>query len=101
MSLPRHALVAEGFTDDDITTMQLYEPVGCSGCNEGYKGRTGIYQVMPISEDIARIVLGGGNAIQIAEASGASGIPDLRRSALMKAKAGMISLSEMNRVTKD
>jgi type IV pilus assembly protein PilB len=101
MSLPRHALVAEGFTDDDITTMQLYEPVGCGGCNEGFKGRTGIYQVMPISEDIARIVLGGGNAIQIAEAAQASRIPDLRRSALMKAKAGMISLSEMNRVTKD
>jgi type IV pilus assembly protein PilB len=101
MSLPRHALVAEGFTDDDITTMQLYEPVGCGGCNEGFKGRTGIYQVMPVSEDIARIVLGGGNAIQIAEAAQASGIPDLRRSALMKAKAGMISLSEMNRVTKD
>ena len=101
MSLPRHALIAEGFTDDDITTMQLYEPAGCSGCNEGYKGRTGIYQVMPISEDIARIILGGGNAIQIGEAAMGSGIPDLRRSALMKAKAGMISLSEMNRVTKD
>jgi type IV pilus assembly protein PilB len=101
IALPKHALLAEGFTEADIASMQLYEPVGCSGCNEGYKGRTGIYQVMPVSEDIARIVLGGGNAIQIGEAAHASGIPDLRRSALMKAKAGMISLSEMNRVTKD
>jgi len=101
MSLPRHALIAEGFTDEDIATMQLFEPVGCGGCNEGYKGRTGIYQVMPLSEHISRIVLGGGNALQIGEAAQVSGIPDLRRSALMKARAGMISLAEMNRVTKD
>ncbi|MGE4073131.1 MAG: type IV-A pilus assembly ATPase PilB [Lysobacterales bacterium] len=101
VSLPTHALQAEGFTEEDIANMQLYEPVGCGSCNEGYKGRTGIYQVMPLSEDIARIILGGGNAIQIGEAAHASGIPDLRRSALMKAKAGMISLAEMNRVTKD
>ena len=101
VSLPTHALLAEGFTEEDIANMQLYEPVGCGSCNEGYKGRTGIYQVMPLSEDIARIILGGGNAIQIGEAAHASGIPDLRRSALMKAKAGMISLAEMNRVTKD
>ncbi len=101
MSLPRHALIAEGFTDEDIATMQLFEPVGCGGCNEGYKGRTGIYQVMPLSEHISRIVLGGGNALQIGEAAQLSGIPDLRRSALMKARAGMISLAEMNRVTKD
>ena len=101
ISLPRHALVAEGFTDDDIASMQLYEPVGCGGCNEGYKGRTGIYQVMPLSENIARIILGGGNALQIGDAALSSGISDLRRSALVKAKAGMISLAEMNRVTKD
>ena len=101
LSLPKHALQAEGFTDEDIAGMQLFEPVGCSGCNDGYKGRTGIYQVMPLTEDIARIVLGGGNAIQIGEAARNSGIPDLRRSALLKAKAGMISLAEMNRVTKD
>ena len=81
--------------------MQLFEPLGCSGCKDSYKGRTGNYQVMPLNEDIARIVLGGGNAIQIGEAARSSGIPDLRRSALMKAKAGMISLAEMNRVTKD
>jgi type IV pilus assembly protein PilB len=101
VSLPAHALQAEGFTEEDIANMQLYEPVGCGSCNEGYKGRTGIYQVMPLSDEIARIILGGGNAIQIGEAAHASGIPDLRRSALMKAKAGMISLAEMNRVTKD
>lgn len=101
LSLPEHALIAEGFTSDDMKSMTLYDPNGCAGCNEGYKGRTGIYQVMPITEDIARIVLSGGNAIQIGEAAAASGISDLRRSALKKAKAGIISLAEMNRVTKD
>ncbi|MFO1494650.1 MAG: type IV-A pilus assembly ATPase PilB [Lysobacterales bacterium] len=101
LALPKHALIAEGFTEEDLGSMQLFEPAGCSGCNEGYKGRTGIYQVMPLSEEIAKIILGGGNALQIGEAALRSGIPDLRRSALMKAKAGMISLAEMNRVTKD
>jgi type IV pilus assembly protein PilB len=101
ISLPKHALLAEGFTEEDLTTMQLFEPVGCSGCNEGYKGRTGIYQVMPLTEEIARIILGGGNAIQIGDAAARAGIADLRRSALMKARNGLISLAEMNRVTKD
>ena len=101
LSLPKHALLAEGFSETDISSMQLFEPVGCSGCNDGYKGRTGIYQVMPLSEDISRIILAGGNAMQIGEAAHRAGIPDLRQSALMKAKNGLISLAEMNRVTKD
>jgi len=101
LSLPKHSLLAEGFTEQDIATMQLFEPVGCSGCNDGYKGRTGIYQVMPLSEDISRIILSGGNAMQISEAALKAGIPDLRQSALMKAKNGLLSLAEMNRVTKD
>ncbi len=101
VSLPEHALRAEGFAPEDIKSMALFEPLGCSSCNEGYKGRTGIYQVMPLSEEIAKIVLSGGNALQIADAAHASGIPDLRRSALTKARNGIISLAEMNRVTKD
>ncbi len=101
LSLPKHALLAEGFSEADIPTMQLFEPVGCSSCNDGYKGRTGIYQVMPLSEDISRIILAGGNAMQISEAAQRAGIPDLRQSALMKAKNGLLSLAEMNRVTKD
>jgi type IV pilus assembly protein PilB len=94
-------MLSEGFTEKDLESIQLYEPVGCSGCNEGYKGRVGIYQVMPLSEEIAKIVLSGGNAINIAEAAARSGINDLRRSALIKARNGLISLAEMNRVTKD
>ena len=100
--MPAAALLAEGFTQAEIDAkLQLFEAVGCPGCNEGYKGRTGIYQVMPMSEDIQKIILAGGNALQIAETAIKSGVRDLRASALMKFKNGVTSLSEINRVTKD
>src|SRR5689334_3966890 len=102
ISLPAAALLAEGFTQAEIDSkLQLFDAVGCNGCNEGYKGRTGIYQVMPMSEDVQKIILAGGNAIQIAETALAAGIRDLRKSALMKVKNGITSLAEINRVTKD
>ncbi|MCK7593338.1 type IV-A pilus assembly ATPase PilB [Pseudomarimonas salicorniae] len=102
IQLPEAALEAEGFSPADIKAgITLYEPVGCDGCNDGYKGRTGIYQVMPMSEEIQKIVLQGGNALQIAEAAEVSGVRDLRQSALMKARNGVTSLAEINRVTKD
>jgi type IV pilus assembly protein PilB len=102
LELPEAALLAEGFTKDDIAAgIQLQEAVGCSGCNEGYKGRTGIYQVMPLTESIAKIILSGGTAIQIADQARADGIRDLRASALLKARNGITSLAEINRVTKD
>jgi type IV pilus assembly protein PilB len=75
--------------------------VGCDGCNEGYKGRVGIYQVMPMLEEIQKIVLKGGNALQISEVARAAGINDLRASALLKVKQGMTSLTEIDRVTKE
>ena len=100
--LPEHALLAEGFTAEDLATgFTLYEAVGCPDCTEGYKGRTGIYQVMPMSDQIQTIVLEGGNAMQIAEAARQAGVADLRRSALIKAMRGVTSLAEINRVTKD
>lgn len=102
MILPEAALLAEGFTPEDIKAgIRLYEAVGCSDCNEGYKGRVGIYQVMPMSEEIQKIILQGGNVLQIGEAALRSGVNDLRRSALIKASVGMTSLAEINRVTKD
>lgn len=101
LMLPPAALLAEGYKEDEINDLQLFDAVGCSSCNEGYKGRVGIYQVMPITEDIAKIVLAGGNALQIADAARKSGINDLRASALLKAKHGVTSLAEINRVTKD
>ena len=102
VDLPANALLAEGFTQAQLDAgITLYEPVGCEECTEGYKGRTGIYQVMPMSEEISVIVLAGGNALQIAEAAQRAGINDLRQSALVKAAAGTTSLAEINRVTKD
>ena len=104
--LPSGALKAEGFSDAQIADIEagrvtLYDAAGCPHCNEGYKGRTGIYQVMPMTEEIQRIVLEGGNALQIAAAAKASGVRDLRSSALLKVINGITSLAEINRVTKD
>jgi type IV pilus assembly protein PilB len=101
MTLPPAALLAEGFKESDLADLHLFDAGGCSACNEGYKGRTGIYQTMPLSESISKIILSGGNAIQIAEVARAAGIRDLRASALLKVKNGISSLAEVNRVTKD
>ncbi|HHW4680062.1 MAG TPA: type IV-A pilus assembly ATPase PilB [Xylella taiwanensis] len=102
VQLPANALLAEGFTQAQIDAgLELYEPVGCDECTEGYKGRTGIYQVMPITDGIASIVLAGGNALQIAEEARRIGIHDLRQSALLKVAQGITGLVEINRVTKD
>jgi type IV pilus assembly protein PilB len=101
-NLPPHALLAAGFSQQEIDDgLTLYEPVGCEHCNEGYKGRVGIYQVMPMLEDIQKIILQGGNALQIAEVARQAGINDLRASALNKVKNGVTSLAEIDRVTKD
>ncbi len=102
MELPKAALLAEGFTEDDIGHgLTLYDAVGCAGCNEGYKGRVGIYEVMPMSDEIGKAILEGGNSMQIADAARRAGVRNLRQSALMKVKQGVTSLAEINRVTKD
>jgi len=100
--LPPQALLAEGFSEAEIASgFTVYEAVGCDECTSGYKGRTGIYQVMPMSEAIQEIVLEGGNALQIAGVAQKAGIRDLRQSALLKVRNGITSLAEINRVTKD
>lgn len=100
--IPDHALLAEGFTEAEIASgFTVFEPVGCDECTGGYKGRTGVYQVMPMSDEIATIILQGGNAIEIAKAAQVAGVRDLRQSALMKVRKGVTSLAEINRVTKD
>jgi type IV pilus assembly protein PilB len=100
--LPEHALLAEGFTADEVHAgLTIYEAVGCPDCTEGYKGRTGLYQVMPMTDEIQAIVLEGGNVQQLTEAAKRSGVRDLRQSALLKVKNGVTSLAEINRVTKD
>ncbi|HET7922544.1 MAG TPA: type IV-A pilus assembly ATPase PilB, partial [Gammaproteobacteria bacterium] len=98
--IPHEALHREGFTDEEIASgLTIYEPVGCDQCNEGYKGRTGVYQVMPVSEAMGRIIMEGGNAIQIADQAAKEGVWDLRKSGLNKVKNGHTSLAELNRVT--
>jgi type IV pilus assembly protein PilB len=102
LSLPAAALLKEGFTQTEIDLgMQISDAVGCSSCNEGYKGRTGIYEVMPLTEEIQKIILEGGSALKIAAQAKLEGIRDLRASALLKVKQGQLSLAEINRVTKD
>ncbi|WP_267176089.1 type IV-A pilus assembly ATPase PilB [Marinicella marina] len=98
---PREALLEAGFTDEDLVDATIYDPVGCSKCNEGYKGRVGIYEVMPITDNIKKIILGGGNSIEIAEQATKDGIANLRKSALLKVKNGITGLVEANRVTVD
>lgn len=100
--LPRELLLQEGFTEEQLNSeTTIFKAVGCKQCNGGYKGRVGIYQVMKISEDLGRIIMDGGNAIDIADQARKERIPDLRQSALKKVAQGVMSLEEANRVTKD
>jgi type IV pilus assembly protein PilB len=100
--IPREALKDEGFTDEEINEgLTIYRAVGCEHCNQGYRGRVGIFQVMPVSDAIGRIIMEGGNAIQLADQAQLEGVSDLRQSGLRKVKAGITSLEEINRVTKD
>ena len=101
LEVPRDALLEEGFTEDDLDDLRLYGPVGCDKCTSGYKGRVGIYQVMPVSEEMGRIIMEHGNSIQLADQAAIEGIADLRKSGLRKVKSGLTSLEEINRVTKD
>jgi type IV pilus assembly protein PilB len=100
--LPPEVLLQAGFRERDLEEgLTVFRPVGCDRCMQGYKGRVGIYQVMPISEAMTRIILEGGNAIRIAEQSRAEGVLDLRESGLKKVKAGVTSLAELDRVTRE
>jgi type IV pilus assembly protein PilB len=100
IDIPAEALRKEGFSQADIDTgMTIFGPKGCTQCTGGYKGRVGIYQVMPVTDAIGRIIMEGGNAMQIAVRAKEDGVADLRTSALKKVKDGLTSLEEINRVT--
>ena len=102
LDLPKEALLEEGFSEKEIAAgLKIYGPNGCDQCSGGYKGRVGIYQVMPVSEEMGRIIMEGGNAMQLAEQAKKEGIPDLRQSGLLKVRNGITSLDELNRVTKE
>ena len=102
LDIPKEALLKEGFTEADVAAgMKIFAPKGCANCTDGYKGRVGIYQVLPVSDSIARIILASGSAVDISDAAAKEGVWDLRRSGLEKVKAGMTSLEEVNSVTVD
>jgi type IV pilus assembly protein PilB len=101
VEVPRQALLEEGFKEDEVDSLKLFGPVGCDQCAEGYKGRVGIYQVMPVSEAMGRIIMENGNSMQLADQAKKEGIADLRDSGLKKVRDGVTSLDEINRVTKD
>ncbi len=98
--MPDDALKDEGFPDDLIEKgINLFEPGEITDDNPGYKGRAGIYQVMPISDEMKRLIIEGANAVQLADQAASEGIWDIRKSGLMKAASGITSLTEVNRVT--
>ncbi len=98
-TLPHEELVKQGFTPDQIVNLSIFKPKGCEECTEGYKGRVGIYEVMPITPKIAEIIMRGGNSLEIAAVAKQEGVNNLRASGLKKAAQGVTSLVEVNRVT--
>lgn len=97
--LPEAELLKQGFLPEQLPTLKLFKPIGCEYCTGGYKGRVGIYEVMPISANIAEKIMAGANSIDIAKQAQLEGVNNLRQSGLLKAAAGLTSLAEINRVT--
>lgn len=99
---PRESLLKAGFVEADLDgSWRPYRAVGCSACNNGYKGRVGLYQVMPITEAIQRIILTEGSALDIAKQAQSEGVRDLRQSGLVKVRAGVTTLEEVITVTNE
>jgi len=99
---PREALLRAGFAESDLDgSWKPYRAVGCSNCNNGYRGRVGLYQVMPITEPIQRIILSEGTAVDIAHQARADGVRDLRQSGLIKVRAGVTTLEEVLAATNE
>jgi type IV pilus assembly protein PilB len=100
IDVPPEALRKEGFQETDISAgIKIFAPKGCSSCTDGYKGRCGIYQVMEVNEDVGRIIMTGGNALDIAHQADKDGVWDLRRAGLEKVRSGLTSLEEINSIT--
>jgi type IV pilus assembly protein PilB len=99
---PREAMLKAGFKPEDLDgNWKPYRAVGCSACTNGYKGRVGIYQVMPMSDEIQKIILASGNATEIAAQAQREGVRDLRQSGLLKVRSGMTTLEELISVTNE
>jgi type IV pilus assembly protein PilB len=99
--IPEEALLKAGFREDQLKGLKIYGPVGCDVCTGGYKGRVGIYQVMPVSEEMGRLIMEGGNSMQLEAQARKEGVDDLRASGLRKVASGITSLEEVDRVTKE
>ncbi len=99
LKIPEAALYEIGFTPKLVAKAQIFKAVGCEKCNGGYKGRVGIYEVVPVTDGISRIIMADGNSIAIADQARKEGFNSLRESALVKVAKGMTSLEEANRVT--
>ena len=100
--VPTEALLEEGFNKAELNNLKIYKANGCDQCsNSGYKGRIGIFQVVPISEEMGTLIMENGNSMQLADQAKTEGHADLRTSGLEKVRAGILSLEELNRVTKD
>jgi len=98
--IPDSELLHMGYTQEEVTSgITLYKPVGCDECSNGYKGRVGLYEMLPMSENIATLIMEGGNSLQIAEMAIQEGMVTLYRSGLEKARFGVTTLEEVNRVT--
>jgi len=99
-NIPEAALLKEGFTKKEISTLKLFtpNPKGCDDCKQGYKGRLGIYEVMPLSKDMGRLIMDQGNAMDIADQAKKEGVLNLREAGLAKVRQGVTSLDEINRV---
>ena len=99
--IPHETLLQEGFTEEQLGEAAIMKAVGCSLCNEGYKGRVGVYEVVRITPKIASLIMEEGNSIQIQDAATAEGFATLRQSALRKVANGLTTLEEANRITVD
>jgi len=100
VDIPREALLEQGFSEEELEGATFYEPQGCHRCAKGYKGRVGIYEVVPISDAMRRLIMRQGNASDFDRQAREEGHPNLRRSGLMRALEGVTSLTEINRIIK-
>ena len=101
VKVPDEVLLKEGFTPEQIGTFKVYGPKGCDNCNDGYKGRVGIYEVVKSTPALQRLIMEDGNTIDIDAQMRKDGFNDIRQSGLLKVIQGVTSLTEVNRVTKD
>jgi len=99
--IPAEALIQSGFKEDELDSLEVFEANGCGSCSNGYKGRVGIYQVMPMTPRMEKLVMENGNAIELANLAQEENVNDLRQSALEKVRQGVTTIAEVERVTKD